>query len=695
MAAGREFDAGLLYGSSRHDALIEAARRLPELGAARILLDDPAGLLQPHRAGELVAELRELSGLPGRPLLPGRRPQRPRARARGGAGRRRPDRLRRLSGRARDAPHLGRVARAGARRASGTTRASTSTRSGEAADLVDEHIGDMPITPLVPRVSVRAARRKLPLGLVVDRSTRSCAAAARATGSTRCSTRSSAFASRSGSPPLAAPIGQIVASQALVNVLGANRYGDDRRRAPRPRARPLRPHARADRPGARSARSSCSAPAPHAGAVDIDALRERAQGLAASEEELLLLALFGDEAEPLLRSIRRRAGGEEPLPTAGVARSATSRSASVVRIVQETGVGEITVEEDGDARQRPPVASTRRSRRSRPGRRRSSSCARRSRPRRRRSCASRARWSARSTARPKPGAPPFVEEGDPVSPGQVLCILEAMKLMNEVKAEIEAIVRRIHVADAQPVEYGQLLFELEPLERPAGRDLAAMFRRSCREPRRDRRPRDPRAARARRRGGRRLLDRRRRRAARAARRRGRPRRARRRRRESYLRIPSIVAAAVTTGCDAVHPGLRLPLREPGVRRGLRRQRPRLRRAAGGGDGDDGRQDRGPASRCAPPTSRPSRAPTARRRSREARARGRRDRLPGHAEGGGRRRRQGDAARRGRRRARGRVRRGGGRGGGGVRRRDALPREGARARRATSRSRCSATRTATC
>ena len=55
--AGREFDAGLLYGSSRHDALVETARRMPEIGAARIVLDDPAGLLQPHRAGELVAEL--------------------------------------------------------------------------------------------------------------------------------------------------------------------------------------------------------------------------------------------------------------------------------------------------------------------------------------------------------------------------------------------------------------------------------------------------------------------------------------------------------------------------------------------------------------------------------------------------------------------------------------------------------------
>ena len=63
---------------------------------------------------------------------------------------------------------------------------------------------------------------------------------------------------------------------------------------------------------------------------------------------------------------------------------------------------------------------------------------------------------------PQPGAPPFVEEGDAVAPGQTLCILEAMKLMNEVKAEIEGIVRAIHVQNGQPVEFGQALFDLEP-----------------------------------------------------------------------------------------------------------------------------------------------------------------------------------------------------------------------------------------
>ena len=72
---------------------------------------------------------------------------------------------------------------------------------------------------------------------------------------------------------------------------------------------------------------------------------------------------------------------------------------------------------------------------------------------------------------PEPGAPPFVEEGSPVAPGQTLCILEAMKLMNEVKAESEALVTAIHVQNAQPVEFGQLLFELEPLN---GRPLDAL-----------------------------------------------------------------------------------------------------------------------------------------------------------------------------------------------------------------------------
>jgi oxaloacetate decarboxylase alpha subunit len=62
---------------------------------------------------------------------------------------------------------------------------------------------------------------------------------------------------------------------------------------------------------------------------------------------------------------------------------------------------------------------------------------------------------------PDPGADPFVSVGDVVIAGQTLCILEAMKLMNEVKVDHPGTVVAIHAENAQPVEYGQLLFELE------------------------------------------------------------------------------------------------------------------------------------------------------------------------------------------------------------------------------------------
>jgi oxaloacetate decarboxylase alpha subunit len=66
----------------------------------------------------------------------------------------------------------------------------------------------------------------------------------------------------------------------------------------------------------------------------------------------------------------------------------------------------------------------------------------------------------------QPGAPPFVEVGDVVTAGQVLCVLEAMKLFNELKAETDGRVRSIHADNGQPVEFGTLLFELEPIAAP-------------------------------------------------------------------------------------------------------------------------------------------------------------------------------------------------------------------------------------
>jgi len=63
---------------------------------------------------------------------------------------------------------------------------------------------------------------------------------------------------------------------------------------------------------------------------------------------------------------------------------------------------------------------------------------------------------------PSPNAPAFVKLGDAVEVGQVLCIIEAMKLMNEIESEAAGQVARIYVENGQPVEYGQSLFAIKP-----------------------------------------------------------------------------------------------------------------------------------------------------------------------------------------------------------------------------------------
>jgi acetyl-CoA carboxylase biotin carboxyl carrier protein len=63
---------------------------------------------------------------------------------------------------------------------------------------------------------------------------------------------------------------------------------------------------------------------------------------------------------------------------------------------------------------------------------------------------------------PGPDADPFVKEGDTVRKGQVLCIIEAMKLMNEIESEVAGVVRKVLVGNAEPVEFGQALFLIEP-----------------------------------------------------------------------------------------------------------------------------------------------------------------------------------------------------------------------------------------
>jgi len=63
---------------------------------------------------------------------------------------------------------------------------------------------------------------------------------------------------------------------------------------------------------------------------------------------------------------------------------------------------------------------------------------------------------------PEPGAEPYVKPGSRIAPGQTLCIIEAMKIMNELESEVSGTVREMLVEEAQPVEFGQVLFRVEP-----------------------------------------------------------------------------------------------------------------------------------------------------------------------------------------------------------------------------------------
>src|SRR5213082_3887467 len=196
-AAGREFDAGLVYSSGKTgetDSLVEQARKLSELGAARVVLHDPTGSLQPHRVQELVGRVGEASGLPVGVYCQG------------------------AAGNALAAALE--AARAGAEliacavypvaltlhRVSGEALAEALAGLGlectvdvdalwQVSDLVDEHIGDEPVIPLAPRIAVRAAEHDLPAALS-RRSTRICVRRAKAIGSTRWSRSSCGFARR-------------------------------------------------------------------------------------------------------------------------------------------------------------------------------------------------------------------------------------------------------------------------------------------------------------------------------------------------------------------------------------------------------------------------------------------------------------------------------------------------------------------
>jgi acetyl-CoA carboxylase biotin carboxyl carrier protein len=63
---------------------------------------------------------------------------------------------------------------------------------------------------------------------------------------------------------------------------------------------------------------------------------------------------------------------------------------------------------------------------------------------------------------PEPGAKPYLTVGDRISKGQILCIIEAMKIMNEIESEFDGVVKEILAQNSHPVEYGQVLFRIDP-----------------------------------------------------------------------------------------------------------------------------------------------------------------------------------------------------------------------------------------
>jgi acetyl-CoA carboxylase biotin carboxyl carrier protein len=63
---------------------------------------------------------------------------------------------------------------------------------------------------------------------------------------------------------------------------------------------------------------------------------------------------------------------------------------------------------------------------------------------------------------PEPGAQPYVKVGSRVHVGQVVCIIEAMKIMNEIESEVGGVIKEVCVQNAQPVEFGQVLFRVDP-----------------------------------------------------------------------------------------------------------------------------------------------------------------------------------------------------------------------------------------
>ena len=285
-----------------------------------------------------------------------------------------------------------------------------------------------------------------------------------------------------GYPPLVTPMSQIVGTQAVFNVLTGKRWSVVSKemkdylcgyygKAPGPIKQEV-----LDKVVGDSERLDPSVAPGSLVTTTFDEVAEEIGDLAKTEEDVLMYALFPNEARTYLSKHRTIEHvdfllEEESSQTKEDDYVDINQIRELVRVAEESGVGEITVEEEGarisvrmpgfapagaaPAAQPAVPAAT-----AAPAPKKDAALAEDNHP---------AGWHVVTSpmvgtfyAAPAPGEDPFVKVGDEVAANQTLCIVEAMKLMNEIGAEEMGTVREVCVEDGTPVEFGTPLFYIEP-----------------------------------------------------------------------------------------------------------------------------------------------------------------------------------------------------------------------------------------
>ena len=287
-----------------------------------------------------------------------------------------------------------------------------------------------------------------------------------------------------GYPPLVTPMSQIVGTQAVFNVLTGKRWGvvskemKDYICGYYGKA-PGRIDSEIMKKVAGNSQVLPDDVAPSSlVTTTYDEVAEEIGDLAQSEEDVLMYALFPNEARTFLSKHRASERvdflmQEESSNTKEDDYVDINQIRELVRVAEESGVGEIVVEEEGTriavrmpgaapaaapAAAAAPAVAAAAAPAAAPA---APAAAEPERP---------ANWYAVKApmvgtfyAAPAPGEPAFVKVGDEVAANQTLCIVEAMKLMNEIPAEEMCVVREVCVSNADPVEYGTVMFYIEPV----------------------------------------------------------------------------------------------------------------------------------------------------------------------------------------------------------------------------------------